>query len=81
LADLDQERTVYLVEVEDQEELEDWLERNHGTLFEEELFGWYTDPTLWPSERSLKLLRDWCSFEFHSVVVDMGSSPLEADDA
>lgn len=77
LPDLEQERTVYLVEVEDQQELEDWLERNYRILFEEELFGWYTDASLWPSERSLKLLREWCSFDFHSVVIDTGSSPLK----
>lgn len=79
-ADLEQERTVYLVEVEDQKELEAWLERNHRALFEEELFGWYTDPALWPSERSLELLREWCFFELHSLVIDTGSSPLEEDD-
>lgn len=79
-AELEQERNVYLVEVEDQQELERWLELNHQALFEEELFGWYTDSTLWPSERSLELLREWCSFEFHSVVIDTGGSPLEEDD-
>jgi len=61
--------------------LSDWVERNHEALFEEELFGWYTDSALWPPERSLKLLREWCSFEFHSVVVDTGTSPLEEDDS
>ncbi|MEX2554805.1 MAG: hypothetical protein WEB06_04145 [Actinomycetota bacterium] len=78
---LDQERTVYLVEVEDEKELEEWLELNHEALFEEELFGWYTDPGLWPRDRSLKQFREWCSPEFHSVVVDTGRSPLEDDDS
>lgn len=74
------ERTVYLVECEDEQELEAWLVRNHRTLFEEELFGWYTDPALWPRDRSLAALRRWCSFEFHSVVADTGSTPLTEDD-
>ena len=46
-------------------------------LFEAELVGWYTDRALWPRDRSLEILRQWCSFELHTVVVDAGESPLE----
>jgi hypothetical protein len=80
MADVDQERTVYLVEVEDEDELARWLARHHEELFEEELQGWYTDPELWPRDRSLKTLQTWCSFELHTVVVDTGESPLEDDE-
>ena len=80
LAEVNEERTVYLVEVEDEEELAGWLARHHQELFEEELNGWYTDSALWPRDRSLKVLRQWCSFELHSVVVDTGSSALEDDE-
>jgi hypothetical protein len=80
LAEVNQEHTVYLVEVEDEEELARWLARHHQELFEEELNGWYTDPALWPRDRSLKTLRQWCSFELHSVVVDTGEAPLEDDE-
>jgi hypothetical protein len=44
LAEVNQELTVYLVEVEDEEELAGWLARHHEELFEQELSGWYTDP-------------------------------------
>ena len=40
----------------------------------------YTDPALWPRNRSLKMLKERFSFELHSVVVDTGESPLEDDD-
>jgi hypothetical protein len=56
------------------------LARHHQELFEEELNGWYTDSVLWPRDRSLKVLGQWCSFELHSVVVDTGSSALEDDE-
>lgn len=69
----------YLVEVEDEDDLARWLARHHQELFEEELSGWYTDPKLWPRNRSLTLLQEWCSFELHTVVVDRGKSPLEDD--
>jgi hypothetical protein len=31
-------------------------------------------------DRSLEMLKEWSSFELHSVVVDTGESPLEDDD-
>lgn len=37
-------------------------------------------PKLWPRNRSLTLLQEWCSFELHTVVVDRGESPLEDDE-
>lgn len=58
LAEVNQEHTVYLVEVEHEEELAEWLARHHEELFEHELKGWYTDPALWPRDRSLKMLRE-----------------------
>jgi hypothetical protein len=64
----------------DEDELARWLARHHRELFEEELNGWYTDPALWPRDRSLKMLQEWCSFELHTVVVDTGDSPLEDDE-
>ena len=80
LAEVNQEHTVYLVEVEDESELDRWLTRHHRELFEQELNGWYTDPALWPRDRSLKVLGAWCSFELHTVVIDAGGSPIEDDE-
>jgi hypothetical protein len=80
LADVDHERTVYLIEVEDEAELAGWLTRHHEEVFEQELWGWYTDPALWPRDRSLKTLKEWCSFELHTVVIDTAETPLEDDD-
>ena len=39
------------------------------------------DPALWPRNRSLETVRKWCPFEFHTVVVDAGESPLEDDES
>jgi hypothetical protein len=73
--------TVYLVEVEEKEEFQQWLALNHEIVFEELLSEWYTDPNLWPRDRSLKKLKEWCDFEFHSLVLDTGGSPLKDDEA
>lgn len=80
LDDVNEENNVYLIEVEDQEELDSWLELNHDILFEVELNGWYTDPALWPQDRSLAVFKDWCSLELHTVVYDTAGSPLEDDE-
>jgi hypothetical protein len=80
LSDVDDERTVYLVEVESEDELARWLISNHREMFEQELHGWYTDPELWPRNRSLEMLQEWCSLELHTVVVDTGESPIEDDE-
>ena len=80
LEEVNQEHAVYLVEVDDEGGLADWLTRHHRELFEEELNGWYTDPALWPRDWSLTTLREWCSSELHTIVVDAGESPLEDDE-
>jgi len=79
LEDVNDERTVYLLEAESEQELAEWLEDNHEQLFEQELAGWYTDPSLWPRDRSLELLKAWCSFALHTVVLDVGRSRLRDD--
>ena len=63
----------------DWRELEAWLVFNHQGLFETELNGRYTDPALWSRDRSLARLRELCSLELHTVVVDTGASLLEDD--
>jgi hypothetical protein len=40
LAEVNKEHAVYLVEVEDEDELARWLARHHDELLEEELKGW-----------------------------------------
>ena len=80
LAEVNLEHTVYLIEVEDEEDLAHWLKRHHHEIFEEELNGWYTDPKLWPRDRSLRVLKEWCALELHTVVLDFGDSPIESDD-
>jgi hypothetical protein len=80
LAEVNLEHTVYLVEVEDEDELARWLKRHHKEIFEEELSGWYTDPKTWPPDRSLEVLKEWCTLELHTVVLDFGDSPIESDD-
>ncbi len=80
LSDANEDNVAYLVEVEDEEEFEGWLKANGKRLFELELGEWYTDEKLWPKERSLKMFKEWCRFDLHTVVLDTGGTPLLDDE-
>jgi hypothetical protein len=81
LEEVNQDNSVYLVEVEDEEDLEDWLEENADKLFAEEISGWITDENLWPRKLNLEAFRKWFDIQWHSVVMDTGSTPIEDDEA
>ncbi len=82
LPSTDGERTIYLVpEYEDDLEAMDVLTRCYDILFEAELFGWCTDETTWPKNRTLAMFRDWFLVEFHSVVEDLCSYEVVDDEA
>jgi hypothetical protein len=74
LADVNSERTAYLISqraADTPQSLARWLRKNYAALFESELYGWYTDPTLWPAQRSYKLFKAWFVPECHTIVLDV----------
>jgi hypothetical protein len=78
-----EERTVYLISDragEDNRTFERWLRRHHGRLFEMEPNDWYTDPTLWPSERSYELFGQWFEPELYTVLTDLGQGAIYDDE-
>ena len=56
LESANKDRTVYLINEDDAENLEEWISLNFIQLFEGELEDWYTDESLWPKKRNKKLL-------------------------
>lgn len=81
LQDANEDSTAYLVAVEEERDFRKWLELNQDIIFEELLNDWYTDSSLWPQDRSLTMLEEWCSFEFHSLVLDTGGPPIHDDES
>ena len=82
--DLRQDCTVYLISEEDADgdsAVNKWVARNFRTLFETELEGWITEPSLWPKKRTLKLFYQWFDVEYHSVIVDTVGNELYDDEA
>jgi len=74
------DRTVYLVpEYEEPEDAEKMLLVAYEGIFNQELFGWYTDASLWPQDRSLKVFKQWFDYEHFDLVEDMVAGPVEDD--
>ena len=82
LADVNEERTVYLVADAEVEtgDIRGWVEANWKALFESELEGWYTTSSLWPKKLTLELFDSWFTVECHSVIEDTVGSPIFDDD-
>ncbi|TDR52723.1 hypothetical protein DFP85_11147 [Halomonas ventosae] len=83
LEEINSDLTVYLISdevAESPEEVRRWVKANWCSLFESELEGWYTDPTLWP-KRTLKRFDEWFDVECHSMLVDTIGTPIEDDEA
>ena len=47
-------------------------------IFGNELWSWYTDESLWPTERDYDMFLNWFDVEFYPTVVDIDTlTPLE----
>ena len=53
-------KTVYLIPAfEDNEKYEKYLKKHYGKIFEQIVGSWYTDPGMWPKDRSWKVFKEW----------------------
>jgi len=81
LADINQEPTVYLLPVyEDDEERNRILARHFDLIFASELAGWWTKETDWPAQRDLRRFRQWFDVSDYSVIEDLVDAPMVDDD-
>ncbi len=76
LEELNEDRTIYLVDDNDFEEIEQWLALNYQNIFETELEDWLTNEGQWP-ERTLEKFHKWCTVECHGVIIDTVGTPVE----
>jgi hypothetical protein len=83
LADVNSDRTVYLIsdhDIDGSEDVEFWVNENYQALFEVELQSWYTDESLWPINRNLKLFKKWFTADFHTMIIDTVDGPIFDDE-
>src|SRR5687767_9624939 len=63
------EGDIYLLPAfETKEQIENWLRKNFNFLFTEQLNNWYTDPEMWPQNRTFKMFREWFNYSAHTWV-------------
>lgn len=83
ISEINEDRTVYLIRDQDADSsdtVKEWVELNYLALFEVELEGWYTDPSLWPSDMSLQIFYSWFHVECNSVIIDTVEGMIYDDD-
>jgi hypothetical protein len=71
---------VLLPEFELEEDIQEWVEDNASWLFEFQLASWTDDESLWPSNRDLRMFREWFRVDIHSVVVDAGEDDIDGEE-
>ena len=60
--DLTEEGTAFLIpdeDIIDAKEARRYIEKKWREIFEQFLFDWFIDDTLWPKKRTLKMFREW----------------------
>jgi len=57
-----------------------YIERNYRTIFEWELYFWYTAKFIWPEKRTLSVFRKWFDVEIHTMVVDISKDRIEREE-
>ena len=72
---------VYLIpEMDSTEESLEYLKMNFEPIFEELLFEWCEDETLWPQKINWQLFENWLDYSIQSVVVDVDNSKLKKEE-
>ncbi|OOP57279.1 MAG: hypothetical protein AYP45_03695 [Candidatus Brocadia carolinensis] len=72
------EGDVYLLPgYEDVSQMQNWLKRNYDAIFTDQLNNWYTDETLWPQNRTMKMFKDWFEYSLFTMVLDTQRGGIE----
>jgi hypothetical protein len=82
LEELQSEVDGFLVSQENIETTEDaqrWVYRRWEMFFDRFLEEWYTDETLWPKKRTLKMFKEWFDIRYHSMLWDLVDEPIERE--
>jgi hypothetical protein len=79
LEDKHDTKSIYLIPEKDGADWDKYLKKYYLEIFENELEGWYNDPSTWPQDRSWKVFNEWLDFEVQTMVYDLIDEPVEKD--
>lgn len=72
LAEVNLEATTYLIpELEDEDDLDDFLDEFYLELLENELFSWEEDETMWPEDLNRALLDNFLTIKLSFMAFDL----------
>ncbi len=71
---------ILIPEYDSDKEARKYISQIWEDLFDEELWSWWTDETLWPKDRTEQMFWKWFKIEFHSMVADPYDLPIEKED-
>ncbi|MBE7413296.1 MAG: hypothetical protein HS129_14755 [Leptospiraceae bacterium] len=78
--DHDEAHAYLIPELDSPKDFKKWIQKNYRQFFEEQLFGWCTDETLWPRKLTFKMFQDWFDISYQSMVFDtIPDEPVEYD--
>ncbi|HWO57529.1 MAG TPA: hypothetical protein VNN55_08180 [bacterium] len=80
LEEVAEDNVVYLIPENRDDDVDRAVRKYWREIFEEELFGWCTDESLWPTRLTFAMFREWFDIEAHSVVRDVGGDDLVIED-
>lgn len=81
MEDIQRDLTVYLIPDYDLEEAAaEFLKANFDFFFEDILWGYYRDESLWPQNRTYELFCRWFDYSVYSMVDDVVAAPLIRED-
>ena len=81
LENLSADPTVYLLaEAQSDSAADRLLAAACENIFEEQLDSWHHAPESWPKDRRIRTFRQWFTYSFHSMIIDLCDRPLQAEE-
>jgi hypothetical protein len=62
------------------EEAKGHINEIYEDIFDELLFGWCTEESWWPQDRTNEMFWQWFGVELHSIVVDSSTESIEEEE-
>ena len=81
LEEITRDNTTFLIpQYDNPDSITRYIRKHYSFLFEWELWGWITDETYWPNNRTWKVFQEWFEVQVSSEVFDMVDKTIEKEE-